>query len=80
MWCIVFIAHLFTNLTLYIYRRQYDSIDKRFCFDVVAEDKSAPYTFQALSDDDRKLWLDAMDGIEPVSTFFYIALKPFEVL
>lgn len=45
--------------------RQYDSIDKRFCFDVIAEDKPAPYTFQALSDEDRKLWLDAMDGKEP---------------
>lgn len=45
--------------------RQYDSIDKRFCLDVIAEDKPAPYTFQALSDDDRKLWLDAMDGKEP---------------
>ena len=24
-------------------------------------------TFQALSDEDRRLWLDAMDGKEPVS-------------
>ena len=28
--------------------------------------RSAPLTFQALSDEDRKLWLDAMDGREPV--------------
>lgn len=25
------------------------------------------YTFQALSEEDRKLWMDAMDGKEPVS-------------
>ncbi|XP_054708182.1 rho GTPase-activating protein 26-like isoform X2 [Uloborus diversus] len=47
--------------------RQCDSIDKRFCFDVIAEDKPIPYTFQALSDEDRKLWLDAMDGKEPTA-------------
>ena len=28
--------------------------------------RSAPLTFQALSEEDRKLWLDAMDGKEPV--------------
>lgn len=27
------------------------------------------YTFQALSEEDRKLWMDAMDGKEPVSIF-----------
>ncbi|KAF8784418.1 Rho GTPase-activating protein 26 like protein [Argiope bruennichi] len=41
-----------------------DSIDKRFCFDVIPEDKSILFTFQALSDEDRRLWLDAMDGKE----------------
>ncbi|XP_015923916.1 rho GTPase-activating protein 26 [Parasteatoda tepidariorum] len=46
--------------------RQYDSIDKRFCFDIFAEDKPVPYTFQALSDEDKRLWLDAMDGKEPI--------------
>ncbi|KFM75093.1 Rho GTPase-activating protein 26, partial [Stegodyphus mimosarum] len=50
------------------FRRQCDSIDKRFCFDLVAEDKPAPYTFQALSEEDKNLWLDAMDGKEPVSS------------
>ncbi|GBL97674.1 hypothetical protein AVEN_158391-1, partial [Araneus ventricosus] len=44
-----------------------DSIDKRFCFDVIPEDKSIIFTFQALSDEDRRLWLDAMDGKELVS-------------
>lgn len=60
---------------MYKNRRHYDSIDKRFCFDVVAEDKPSPYTFQALSEEDRKLWLDAMDGKEPVS----ITLLHFEL-
>ena len=48
-------------------RRMSDSIDKRFCFDVISADKaSTVYTFQALSDEDRKLWLEAMDGQDPV--------------
>lgn len=29
------------------------------------------YTFQALSEEDRKLWMDAMDGKEPVSTLMH---------
>jgi hypothetical protein len=48
-------------------RRMSDSIDKRFCFDVISSEKpSAVYTFQALSEEDRKLWLDAMDGQDPI--------------
>lgn len=48
-------------------RRMSDSIDKRFCFDVISLEKpTAVYTFQALSEEDRKLWLDAMDGQDPV--------------
>ena len=43
-----------------------DSIDKRFCFDIIPTEKpNCIYTFQALSEEDRKLWLDAMDGKEP---------------
>lgn len=50
-------------------RRLSDSIDKRFCFDVIPHEKpSVTYTFQALSDEDRKLWLDAMDGKDPLPT------------
>lgn len=49
-------------------RRMSDSIDKRFCFDLTAQDRpGVQYTLQALSEDDRKLWMDAMDGKEPVS-------------
>jgi Rho GTPase-activating protein 26 len=41
--------------------------EKRFCFDLTFEQKpSIIYTFQALSEKDRKAWLDAMDGKEPV--------------
>jgi len=44
-----------------------DSIEKRFCFDLTAENRTGVvYTLQALSEEDRKLWLDAMDGREPV--------------
>lgn len=28
-----------------------------------------PVTFQALSERDRKMWMEAMDGKEPVSLF-----------
>lgn len=49
-------------------RRMNDSIDKRFCFDLTASDRpGTTYTFQALSDDDCKQWLNAMDGREPTT-------------
>ncbi|XP_068221511.1 rho GTPase-activating protein 26 isoform X4 [Palaemon carinicauda] len=48
-------------------RRMSDSIDKRFCFDVTAQDRiGVQFTLQALSEEDRKLWMDAMDGKEPM--------------
>ncbi|VDK84974.1 unnamed protein product [Onchocerca ochengi] len=47
-------------------RRASDSIDKRFCFDVLAMDRTEQMTLQALSEEDRRQWLDAMDGREPV--------------
>ncbi|XP_053975640.1 rho GTPase-activating protein Graf-like isoform X2 [Hylaeus anthracinus] len=47
-------------------RRTSDTIEKRFCFDITTVDKpNVIYTFQALSEEDRRLWLDAMDGKEP---------------
>ncbi|XP_012286877.1 rho GTPase-activating protein 26 [Orussus abietinus] len=47
-------------------RRMSETIEKRFCFDITAVDKPGIiYTFQALSEQDRKLWMDAMDGKEP---------------
>ncbi|XP_077865703.1 rho GTPase-activating protein 26-like [Saccoglossus kowalevskii] len=48
-------------------RRMADSIDKRFCFDITIQERNGPITLQALSEEDRKLWLEAMDGKEPVS-------------
>ncbi|KAH8024803.1 hypothetical protein HPB51_001217 [Rhipicephalus microplus] len=49
-------------------RRMNDSIDKRFCFDLTASDRPGlTYTFQALSEDDCKQWLNAMDGREPTA-------------
>ncbi|XP_003970809.1 rho GTPase-activating protein 26 isoform X1 [Takifugu rubripes] len=47
-------------------RRKTDSIEKRFCFDIEAVDRSGVITMQALSEEDRRLWMEAMDGKEPV--------------
>uniref|UniRef100_A0A8B9RE51 Rho GTPase-activating protein 26 n=1 Tax=Astyanax mexicanus TaxID=7994 RepID=A0A8B9RE51_ASTMX len=48
-------------------RRKTDSIEKRFCFDVEAVDRpGVMITMQALSEEDRRLWMEAMDGREPV--------------
>ncbi|TKS83514.1 Oligophrenin-1 [Collichthys lucidus] len=56
-----------TQLTLKsCIRRKTDSIDKRFCFDVEIIERNTPVTFQALSEGDRKLWMEAMDGKEPI--------------
>ncbi|XP_036247759.2 rho GTPase-activating protein 26-like [Molothrus ater] len=48
-------------------RRKTDTIEKRFCFDVEAVDRPGVITMQALSEEDRRLWMEAMDGREPVS-------------
>lgn len=49
-----------------------DSIEKRFCFDIQLDSKpGVVFTFQALSEQDRKAWMDIMDGKEPVRLFFY---------
>ncbi|KAK6317464.1 hypothetical protein J4Q44_G00128640 [Coregonus suidteri] len=47
-------------------RRKTDSIEKRFCFDVEGVDRPGVITMQALSEEDRRLWMEAMDGREPV--------------
>ncbi|XP_025086672.1 LOW QUALITY PROTEIN: rho GTPase-activating protein 26-like [Pomacea canaliculata] len=47
-------------------RRAADSIERRFCFDITVKERQGTLTFQALSDEDRRLWLDAMDGKEPI--------------
>ncbi|XP_041808016.1 oligophrenin-1-like isoform X2 [Chelmon rostratus] len=56
-----------TQLTLKsCIRRKTESIDKRFCFDVETNERNTPVIFQALSEGDRKLWMEAMDGKEPI--------------
>uniref|UniRef100_A0AAX7W0J1 Oligophrenin 1 n=1 Tax=Astatotilapia calliptera TaxID=8154 RepID=A0AAX7W0J1_ASTCA len=64
-------------------RRKTESIDKRFCFDVETIERLVQtITFQALSEGDRKLWMEAMDGKEPVSLFlisFRIILSDWDV-
>ncbi|XP_044735561.1 rho GTPase-activating protein 26 isoform X3 [Chrysoperla carnea] len=47
-------------------RRMSDTIEKRFCFDLSCERRPGIiYTLQALSENDRKAWMDVMDGKEP---------------
>ncbi|KAK2828446.1 hypothetical protein Q5P01_019480 [Channa striata] len=56
-----------TQLTLKsCIRRKTESIDKRFCFDVETNERNTHVTFQALSEGERKLWMEAMDGKEPI--------------
>lgn len=38
------------------------------------------YTFQALSEEDRKLWMDVMDGKEPVIEYFQVLLHIIIIL
>ncbi|CAH2315517.1 oligophrenin-1 isoform X1 [Pelobates cultripes] len=47
-------------------RRKSDSIDKRFCFDVETNERPGTLTLQALSETNRRLWIEAMDGKEPI--------------
>ncbi|XP_029463145.1 oligophrenin-1 [Rhinatrema bivittatum] len=47
-------------------RRKTDSIDKRFCFDIETNERLGTITLQALSEANRRLWMEAMDGKEPI--------------
>uniref|UniRef100_A0A665UH17 Rho GTPase-activating protein 42-like n=1 Tax=Echeneis naucrates TaxID=173247 RepID=A0A665UH17_ECHNA len=49
-------------------RRKTDSIDKRFCFDIEVVERHGVITLQALSEANRRLWMEAMDGKEPTIT------------
>ncbi|XP_054481197.1 rho GTPase-activating protein 42 isoform X3 [Anoplopoma fimbria] len=49
-------------------RRKTDSIDKRFCFDIEVVERHGVITLQALSESNRRLWMEAMDGKEPIYT------------
>ncbi|RLW00905.1 hypothetical protein DV515_00008515 [Chloebia gouldiae] len=57
----------------YCTKRNIDTIDRRFCFDLEASDRpGVPVTMQAFSEEDRKLWMEALDGKEAVSIIFKI--------
>uniref|UniRef100_A0A8C6Q3M0 Rho GTPase activating protein 10 n=1 Tax=Nothobranchius furzeri TaxID=105023 RepID=A0A8C6Q3M0_NOTFU len=48
-------------------RKTTDMLDRRFCFDLEITDRPGTVlTVQALSEDDYKLWMQAMGGKEPV--------------
>ncbi|XP_073828419.1 GTPase regulator associated with FAK isoform X2 [Musca autumnalis] len=54
------------RLTLVSCQRRASEFEKRFCFDLTFKEKPGTvYTFQALSEEDRKAWINAMDGTEP---------------
>uniref|UniRef100_A0A8C7LCL5 Oligophrenin 1 n=1 Tax=Oncorhynchus kisutch TaxID=8019 RepID=A0A8C7LCL5_ONCKI len=48
------------------FRRKTESIDKRFCFDIETCERNTPVTLQAVSEANRKLWMEAMYGKEPI--------------
>ncbi|XP_039419704.1 rho GTPase-activating protein 42 isoform X2 [Corvus cornix cornix] len=60
-------------------RRKTDSIDKRFCFDIEVFERPGIITLQAFSESNRKLWLEAMDGKEPIYTLPAIISKKEEM-
>ncbi|XP_055081833.1 rho GTPase-activating protein 42 isoform X2 [Periophthalmus magnuspinnatus] len=60
-------------------RRKTDSIDKRFCFDVEVVERHGIMTLQALSESNRRLWLEAMDGKEPIYNLPAILSKKEEM-
>ncbi|KAE8627679.1 hypothetical protein XENTR_v10007100 [Xenopus tropicalis] len=60
-------------------RRKTDSIDKRFCFDIEVIERQGIITLQALSEGNRKQWLEAMDGKEPIYTLPAIISKKEEM-
>ncbi|NXP07400.1 RHG10 protein, partial [Thinocorus orbignyianus] len=63
----------------YCTKRNTDTIDRRFCFDLEASDRpGVPVTMQAFSEEDRKLWMEALDGKEAVSDFILFFLSFIE--
>ncbi|XP_055502495.1 rho GTPase-activating protein 10 isoform X1 [Leucoraja erinacea] len=47
-------------------RKKSDSTDKRFCFDIEGKDRQSVITLQAITEEDRRQWMEALDGKEPV--------------
>uniref|UniRef100_A0A8C2BJ16 Rho GTPase activating protein 42a n=1 Tax=Cyprinus carpio TaxID=7962 RepID=A0A8C2BJ16_CYPCA len=58
-------------------RRRTDSIDKRFCFDIEVVERHGIITLQALSESNRRLWMEAMDGKEPVRATAQFINNPY---
>uniref|UniRef100_A0A8C0QR69 Rho GTPase-activating protein 10 n=1 Tax=Chelonoidis abingdonii TaxID=106734 RepID=A0A8C0QR69_CHEAB len=57
-------------------KRNVDTIDRRFCFDIEAADRSVtPVTMQAFSEEDRKLWMEVLDGKEALDNIGFTILK-----
>uniref|UniRef100_A0A8C8R8N3 Rho GTPase-activating protein 10 n=1 Tax=Pelusios castaneus TaxID=367368 RepID=A0A8C8R8N3_9SAUR len=57
-------------------KRNMDTIDRRFCFDIEAADRSVtPVTMQAFSEEDRKLWMEALDGKEAMDKIGFTILR-----
>uniref|UniRef100_G1L5K4 Rho GTPase-activating protein 10 n=1 Tax=Ailuropoda melanoleuca TaxID=9646 RepID=G1L5K4_AILME len=58
-------------------KRNTDSIDRRFCFDIEAADRpGAALTMQAFSEEERKQWLEALGGKEALLHSFNRAIIP----
>uniref|UniRef100_A0A8C8IWN2 Oligophrenin 1 n=1 Tax=Oncorhynchus tshawytscha TaxID=74940 RepID=A0A8C8IWN2_ONCTS len=57
------------------FRRKTESIDKRFCFDIETCERNTPVTLQAVSEANRKLWMEAMYGKEPVMELNEVGFK-----
>ncbi|XP_061497831.1 rho GTPase-activating protein Graf isoform X2 [Anopheles gambiae] len=56
------------TLTVASCTKKLSEFEKRYCFDVTFNEKNTiTYTFQALSEEDIKAWIDAMDGKESIN-------------
>ncbi|XP_044286725.1 rho GTPase-activating protein 10 isoform X2 [Varanus komodoensis] len=65
------IGELEVFLLKYCTKRNTDTIDRRFCFDVEIVDRPGmPVTMQAFSEEDRNQWFEALDGKESVFLSF----------
>uniref|UniRef100_A0A8D0GNC1 Rho GTPase activating protein 10 n=1 Tax=Sphenodon punctatus TaxID=8508 RepID=A0A8D0GNC1_SPHPU len=59
-------------LLKYCMKRNTDTTDRRFCFDVETMDRTGiPMILQAFSEEDRKQWMETLDGKE-FSTLIYV--------
>eukprot|EP00794_Sanderia_malayensis_P007582 gene7582-8421_t len=47
-------------------RKPTEPLERRFCFQITGSDRKDIMTLEALSDEDRRCWLEVMDGNEPI--------------